>query len=98
MGIGGRINEKTWDLLQEKDFNLMTMHMEKALKAMVLANEKENISGMDYKRVVLLSLEYINSEALDINDLNDTITTSVGAYYDSEEYKKGLPYRRTIKK
>ena len=98
MGIGGRINEETWNLLQEKDFNLMTMHMGKALKAMVLACEKEKVSGMDYNRIILLSLEYINDEELDEMDLNDTITSSVRTYYDSEEYKNGLPYRRTIKK
>lgn len=98
MGISGRINEKTWDLLQEKDFNLMTMHMEKVLKAIVVACEKEKISGMDYNRIILLSLEYVNDQELDEIDLNDTITSSVRTYYDSEEYKKGLPYRRTIKK
>ena len=98
MGINGRINEETWNLLQEKDFSLKTMHMAKDNKAMVLAYEKENIAGMDCKRVVLLSLEYINDEELDINDLNNTITTSVNIYLDSEQYKNGLPYRRTVKK
>ena len=98
MAIGGRINEETWNLLQEKDFNLMTMHMAKGSKAMVLACEKEKVSGMDYNRIILLSLEYINGEELDEIDLNDTITSSVRTYYDSEEYKNGLPYRRTIKK
>ena len=53
---------------------------------------------MDYNRIVLLSLEYINNQELDEIDLNDTITSSVITYYDSEKYKKGLPYRRTIKK
>ena len=53
---------------------------------------------MDYNRIILLSLEYINDEELDAKDLNNTITSSVRTYYDSEEYKNGLPYRRTIKK
>ena len=43
-------------------------------------------------------LEYINVKKLNAIDLNDTITSSVRTYYDSEEYKNGLPYRRTIKK
>ena len=76
----------------------MTMHMAQESKAIVVASEKENISGMDHNRIILLSLEYINNQELDEIDLNDTITSSVRTYYDSEEYKKGLPYRRTIKK
>lgn len=98
MGIDGRIDEGIWNLLQEKDFNLKTMHMAKDSKAIVMANERLNLAGMDCKRVVLLSLEYINDSNLDDKDLNDTIRSSVNSYYDSEEYKNGLSYRRTIKK
>ena len=98
MKINGRINEETWDLLQGKEFNLMTMHIGKESKAIVLACEKEKISGMDYNRIMLLSLEYINAEDLCTEDLNDTITTGIMTYFDSEQYKKGLPYRNKIKR
>ena len=98
MKINGRINEETWNLIQERDFNLMTMHMAKDMKAIVLASEKEKISGMDYNRIILLGLEYINDEELDVNDLNNTIVTGITTYFDSEQYKKGLPYRNKIKK
>ena len=88
----------TMNLLINMGFHLMIIHTDIDTKGFVIANQREYISGTPFKKLILLSTQYLNDSLLTKKELNDTIKNTINNYVDSEEYKNKKDYHMRIKK
>lgn len=92
------LDDDTMSLLTDMDFHIMRMHMGSDMKGIIMATQKECISGTSFSKLILLSIEYLNDSTLTKQELNDTIRNAINNYVDSEEYKNKKDYHLCIKK